>query len=149
MDLFLYRWHFAGALDIHNAQWQAMFGAAVSLRQRNDVYAFPESVHVCDWHSCTGDLVDSDGKMPHGRWKASGTPKLLFKVVCCLHVRPSRCTKIPGGTAGGRAKAPAEAGNASLTFFCFDLLEAITSGKNKALRWFFVPVVFFLYHLAA
>ena len=30
----------AGALAIYNAQWQAMFGAAVSLRQRNDVYAF-------------------------------------------------------------------------------------------------------------
>ena len=41
-----------------------------------------ESVHVCDWHSCTGDLRDSDGKMPHGRWKTSGTPKLLLSVCC-------------------------------------------------------------------
>lgn len=41
-------------------------------------------------------------------------------------------------------KAPAEAGKASSRFSVSDLLEAITSvGKNKALRWFFVPVVFF------
>ena len=41
MELFLVSLAFtAGALAIYNAQWQAMFGAAVSLRQRNDVYAF-------------------------------------------------------------------------------------------------------------
>ena len=41
-------------------------------------------------------------------------------------------------------KAPSEAGKASSRFSVSDLLEAITSvGKNKALRWFFVPVVFF------
>ena len=41
MDLFFVSLAFtAGALAIYNAQWQAMFGAAVSLRQRNDVYAF-------------------------------------------------------------------------------------------------------------
>ena len=41
MELFFVSLAFtAGALAIYNAQWQAMFGAAVSLRQRNDVYAF-------------------------------------------------------------------------------------------------------------
>lgn len=41
MELFFASLAFtAGALAIYNAQWQAMFGAAVSLRQRNDVYAF-------------------------------------------------------------------------------------------------------------
>ena len=60
-----------------------------------------ESVHVCDWHSCTGDLRDSDGKMPHGRWKTSGTPK-LFLSVCCLCFVAGRCNqKNSGGTAGG------------------------------------------------
>ncbi len=40
MDLFLYTGIYCGGAAIYNAQWQAMFGAAVSLRQRNDIYAF-------------------------------------------------------------------------------------------------------------
>ena len=77
-----------------------------------------ESVHVCDWHSCTGDLRDSDGKMPHGRWKASGTPKLLLSV-CCLRSAAGRCNqKNSGGTAGG-GKSSGRSGEGILTFFCF------------------------------
>ena len=78
-----------------------------------------ESVHVCDWYSCTGDLRHSDGKMPYGRWKASGTPKLLLSV-CCLRSAAGRCNtkKIPVEQQE-EGKAPAEAGKASSTFFCF------------------------------
>ena len=77
-----------------------------------------ESVHVCDWHSCTGDLRDSDGKMPHGRWKASGTPKLLLSV-CCLCFVAGRCNqKNSSGTAGG-GQSSGRSGEGILTFFCF------------------------------
>ena len=102
-----------------------------------------ESVHVCDWHSCTGDLRDSDGKMPHGRWKTSGTPKLFYLCAVCVLLQAAAIKKIPVEQQE-EGKAPAEAGKASSRFSVSDLLEAITSvGKNKALRWFFVPVVFF------
>ena len=54
---------------------------------------------------------------------------------------PADCYSVEQQEEG---KAPAEAGKASSRFSVSDLLEAITSvGKNKALRWFFVPVVFF------
>lgn len=88
-------------------------------------------------------MRDSDGKMPHGRWKASGTPKLLLSV-CCLCFAAGRCNQKIPVEQQEEGKAPAEAGKASSRFSVSDLLEAITSvGKNKALRWFFVPVVFF------
>ena len=150
MELFFVSLAFtAGALAIYNAQWQAMFGAAVSLRQRNDVYAFRNQFMFCDWHSCTGDLRDSDGKMPHGRWKTSGTPK-LFLSVCCLCFVAGRCNQKIPVEQQEEGKAPAEAGKASSRFSVSDLLEAITSvGKNKALRWVFRAGGLFLYHLAA
>ena len=99
MELFFVSLAFtAGALAIYNAQWQAMFGAAVSLRQRNDVYAFRNQ--------------------PHGRWKTSGTPKLLLSV-CCLCFVAGRCNqKNSGGTAGG-GKSSGRSGEGILTFFCF------------------------------
>ena len=114
MELFFVSLAFtAGALAIYNAQWQAMFGAAAKR-----CLCLSESVHVCDWHSCTGDLRDSDGKMPHGRWKASGTPKLLLSV-CCLCFAAGRCDqKNSGGTAGG-GQSSGRSGEGILTFFCF------------------------------
>ena len=71
-------------------------------------------------------------------------------IVCCLCSVAGRCNQKIPVKQQEEGKAPAEAGKASSRFSVSDLLEAITSvGKNKALRWFFVPVVFFLYHLAA
>lgn len=61
----------------------------------------------------------------------------------CVLLQAAAIKKIPVKQQE-EGKASAEAGNASSRFSVSDLLEAITSvGKNKALRWFFVPVVFF------
>lgn len=73
-------------------------------------------------------------------WYSEASFICVLSAFCC---RPLQSKKIPVKQQE-EGKASAEAGNASSRFSVSDLLEAITSvGKNKALRWFFVPVVFF------
>lgn len=144
MDLFFVSLAFtAGALAIYNAQWQAMFGAAVSLRQRNDVYAFRNQFMfvigifapvICG--ILMGRCHTADGKLLVLR-------SFFYLSAVCVLLQAAAIKKIPVKQQE-EGKASAEAGNASSRFSVSDLLEAITSvGKNKALRWFFVPVVFF------
>lgn len=72
-------------------------------------------------------------------WYSEASFICVLSVFCC---RPLQ-SKNSGGTAGG-GQSSGRSGEGILTFSVSDLLEAITSvGKNKALRWFFVPVVFF------
>ena len=144
MELFFVSLAFtAGALAIYNAQWQAMFGAAVSLRQRNDVYAFRNQFMFV-----IGILVPVICGILMGRCHTADGKLLVlrsFFYLCavCVLLQAAAIKKIPVKQQE-EGKAPAEAGNASSRFSVSDLLEAITSvGKNKALRWFFVPVVFF------
>ena len=133
----------AGALAIYNAQWQAMFGAAVSLRQRNDVYAFRNQfmfvIGILAPVICgilMGRCHTADGKLLVLR-------SFFYLCAVCVLLQAAAIKKIPVEQQE-EGKAPAEAGKASTRFSVSDLLEAITSvGKNKALRWFFVPVVFF------
>ena len=67
----------------------------------------------------------------------------FYLCAVCVLLQAAAIKKIPVEQQE-EGKAPAEAGKASSRFSVSDLLEAITSvGKNKALRWFFVPVVFF------
>ena len=144
MELFFVSLAFtAGALAIYNAQWQAMFGAAVSLRQRNDVYAFRNQFMfvigifapvICG--ILMGRCHTADGKLLVLR-------SFFYLSAVCVLLQAAAIKKIPVEQQE-EGKAPAEAGKASSRFSVSDLLEAITSvGKNKALRWFFVPVVFF------
>ena len=144
MELFFVSLAFtAGALAIYNAQWQAMFGAAVSLRQRNDVYAFRNQfmfvIGILAPVICgilMGRCHTADGKLLVLR-------SFFYLCAVCVLLQAAAIKKIPVKQQE-EGKAPAEAGNASSRFSVSDLLEAITSvGKNKALRWFFVPVVFF------
>lgn len=144
MDLFFVSLAFtAGALAIYNAQWQAMFGAAVSLRQRNDVYAFRNQfmfvIGILAPVICgilMGRCHTADGKLLVLR-------SFFYLCAVCVLLQAAAIKKIPVEQQE-EGKAPAEAGKASSRFSVSDLLEAITSvGKNKALRWFFVPVVFF------
>lgn len=144
MELFLVSLAFtAGALAIYNAQWQAMFGAAVSLRQRNDVYAFRNQfmfvIGILAPVICgilMGRCHTADGKLLVLR-------SFFYLCAVCVLLQAAAIKKIPVEQQE-EGKAPAEAGKASSRFSVSDLLEAITSvGKNKALRWFFVPVVFF------
>lgn len=144
MELFFVSLAFtAGALAIYNAQWQAMFGAAVSLRQRNDVYAFRNQfmfvIGILAPVICgilMGRCHTADGKLLVLR-------SFFYLCAVCVLLQAAAIKKIPVEQQE-EGKAPAEAGKASSRFSVSDLLEAITSvGKNKALRWFFVPVVFF------
>lgn len=144
MELFFVSLAFtAGALAIYNAQWQAMFGAAVSLRQRNDVYAFRNQfmfvIGILAPVICgilMGRCHTADGKLLVLR-------SFFYLCAVCVLLQAAAIKKIPVKQQE-EGKAPAEAGKASSRFSVSDLLEAITSvGKNKALRWFFVPVVFF------
>lgn len=144
MELFFASLAFtAGALAIYNAQWQAMFGAAVSLRQRNDVYAFRNQfmfvIGILAPVICgilMGRCHTADGKLLVLR-------SFFYLCAVCVLLQAAAIKKIPVEQQE-EGKAPAEAGKASSRFSVSDLLEAITSvGKNKALRWFFVPVVFF------
>ena len=144
MELFFVSLAFtAGALAIYNAQWQAMFGAAVSLRQRNDVYAFRNQfmfvIGILAPVICgilMGRCHTADGKLLVLR-------SFFYLCAVCVLLQAAAIKKIPVKQQE-EGKASAEAGNASSRFSVSDLLEAITSvGKNKALRWFFVPVVFF------
>ena len=144
MELFFVSLAFtAGALAIYNAQWQAMFGAAVSLRQRNDVYAFRNQfmfvIGILAPVICgilMGRCHTVDGKLLVLR-------SFFYLCAVCVLLQAAAIKKIPVEQQE-EGKAPAEAGKASSRFSVSDLLEAITSvGKNKALRWFFVPVVFF------
>lgn len=144
MELFFVSLAFtAGALAIYNAQWQAMFGAAVSLRQRNDVYAFRNQfmfvIGILAPVICgilMGRCHTADGKLLVLR-------SFFYLCAVCVLLQAAAIKKIPVEQQE-EGKAPVEAGKASSRFSVSDLLEAITSvGKNKALRWFFVPVVFF------
>jgi len=144
MELFFVSLAFtAGALAIYNAQWQAMFGAAVSLRQRNDVYAFRNQfmfvIGILAPVICgilMGRCHTADGKLLVLR-------SFFYLCAACVLLQAAAIKKIPVEQQE-EGKAPAEAGKTSSRFSVSDLLEAITSvGKNKALRWFFVPVVFF------
>ena len=116
---------------------------AVSLRQRNDVYAFRNQfmfvIGILAPVICgilMGRCHTDDGKLLVLR-------SFFYLCAVCVLLQAAAIKKIPVKQQE-EGKAPAEAGNASSRFSVSDLLEAITSvGKNKALRWFFVPVVFF------
>ncbi len=64
--------------------------------------------------------------------------------MCCLRfvLQAAAIKKIPVKQQE-EGKAPAEAGNASSRFLFLTCWRRSQVGKNKALRWFFVPVVFF------
>ena len=143
MELFFASLAFtAGALAIYNAQWQAMFGAAVSLRQRNDVYAFRNQfmfvIGILAPVICgilMGRCHTADGKLLVLR-------SFFYLCAVCVLLQAAAIKKIPVKQQE-EGKAPAEAGNASSRFSVSDLLEAITSvGKIKhcagsSCRWSF------------
>ena len=118
MELFFVSLAFtAGALAIYNAQWQAMFGAAVSLRQRNDVYAFRNQfmfvIGILAPVICgilMGRCHTADGNF----WYSEAFFICVLSVFCC---RPLQ-SKNSGGTAGG-GQSSGRSGEGILTFFCF------------------------------
>ena len=150
MELFFVSLAFtAGALAIYNAQWQAMFGAAVSLRQRNDVYAFRNQfmfvIGILAPVICgilMGRCHTADGKLL--------VLRSFFYSVCCLCFVAGRCNQKIPVEQQEEGKAPAEAGKASSRFFLF----LICWRRSQAWGKISIALVFragglFLYHLAA
>ena len=131
MELFFVSLAFtAGALAIYNAQWQAMFGAAVSLRQRNDVYAFRNQfmfvIGILAPVICgilMGRCHTADGKLLVLR-------SFFYLCAVCVLLQAAAIKKIPVKQQE-EGKAPAEAGKASSRFSVSDLLEAIAKVVRK------------------
>lgn len=129
----------AGALAIYNAQWQAMFGAAVPLRQRNDVYAFRNQfmfvIGILAPVICgilMGNCHDTRGKL---------TVLRIFFYLCGCGVllQAAAIHKIPAGE-----KEVEKESQKAAKFTLRDFRDAFLDvGKKKELRWFFFPVVFF------
>ena len=141
MNLFFVSLAFtAGALAIYNAQWQAMFGAAVPLRQRNDVYAFRNQFMFV-----IGILAPVICGVMMGRCHTADGKLLVLRIffylsAVCVLLQAAAIKKIPAE----KQEESREPEKAESRFSFSDLAEAVASvGKNKALRWFFVPVVFF------
>lgn len=148
MELFLYHWHLLRGTCYLQCAVAGNVRCCGFTAAAKRCLCLSESVHVCDWHSCTGDLRDSDGKMPHGRWKTSGTRSFFYLCAVCVLLQAAAIKKIPVEQQE-EGKAPAEAGKASSRFSVSDLLEAITSvGKIKHCAGFRAGGLF-LYHLAA
>lgn len=144
MNLFFVSLAFtAGALAIYNAQWQAMFGAAVPLRQRNDVYALRNQFMFV-----IGIVAPIICGILMGRCHTADGKLLVLRIffylsAVCVLLQAAAIKKIPAEKQG-ESKEMAEAEKKASRFSFSDLAEAVVSvGKNKALRWFFVPVVFF------
>ncbi len=144
MNLFFVSLAFtAGALAIYNAQWQAMFGAAVPLRQRNDVYAFRNQFMFV-----IGILAPVICGIWMGRCHTADGKLLVLRIffylsAVCVLLQAAAIKKIPAEKQEEKEEL-AEPEKAASRFSLSDLAEAVAGvGKNKALRWFFVPVVFF------
>ena len=128
----------AGGLAIYNAEWQALFGDIVPLERRNHVYAFRNRFMFI-----IGIIIPVICGLLMGRYdKADGkllVLRIFFYLAGALVLIQALVIRfIPGGTHDEKEEKKEEG------FSFRDVISAIASvGKNRMLRLFFLPMLFF------